>query len=111
MKKESIERISSEDIINLFEEAFEEQVASLNNITSFSVESSGREIGKPVRVTVDIVGSAGAPTIEQFRNGEVENCKHIKLFREDIGEIQFKLLNNMTVFISGNDYQIVYEIC
>ena len=105
----NLSRVSSEEIITMFEEAFESQVASLNDIVAFGVECNDRPINKPVRITVDVSGHAGTPTIDKFRSGAVEGSKSIKISRDDIGEMVFKLLPSQTVFLSGNDYQIVYE--
>lgn len=109
MKKMNIDNVSSEEIVNLFEEAFESEIASFNNIGAFGITCDGREISKPVRILVDIVGHAGTPTIDQFRQGEVDNSKSISISRDDIGETTFYLLPNLTTFVSGNDYQVVYE--
>jgi hypothetical protein len=105
----NLERVSSEEIVTMFEEAFENQVASWNDIGAFGVECTQREIGKPVQVQVDISGMAGAPTIDQFRQGAVEHSDVVTISRDDIGEMKFKLLSDQTCFLSGNDYLIVYE--
>ncbi len=109
MKNMNISRISSEDIVSMFEKAFEEQVADINYISSFDVECVDRAIGKPILVNVDISGHAGTPTIDQFRKGLVKGSDMVTISRDDIGEMKFKLLPKMTAFLSGNDYIIVYE--
>ncbi|GAF81117.1 unnamed protein product [marine sediment metagenome] len=109
MKKMNLDRASSEEIVNMFEVSFEEQVAKLNDIGAFNVECNDRQIGKPVQVEVNIAGHAGTPTIDQFRNGEVEGCESVTISRDDIGEMKFSLVKKLTTFVSGNDYLIVYE--
>lgn len=105
----SLERVSSEEIVSMFEEAFETQVASWNNIEAFGVECNERRIGKPVQVQVEVSGHAGTPTIDQFRQGKVKNSESVTIARDDIGEMKFRLLPDQTCFLSGNDYLIVYE--
>ena len=109
MKKMNLSRVSSEEIITMFENAFEEQVADLNNIGAFDVDCAERKIGQAVQMNVDISGMAGTPTIDQFRKGEIEGSDSITISRDDIGEMKFHLLPKMTAFLSGNDYLIVYE--
>jgi len=108
-KAMNIGRVSSEEIVSMFEKAFESQVASINDIQAFGVECTERSIGKSVKVQVEISGHAGTPTIDQFRSGSIENCKSIKISRDDIGEMTFTLMPSQTCYLSGNDYLIVYE--
>lgn len=107
-KKIKIEKLSSEEIVNMFEVAFTE-IASENNIDSFTVRCSDRKIGESVKVEVDITGLAGAPTIDSFRKGKVTGCEKVTISRDDIGSLTFKLMPAQTAFLSGNDYVIVYE--
>lgn len=109
MKKMDIERVSSEEIVSMFEEAFEEQVAKFNNIEAYGVTCDDRQIEKKVQVNVEISGHAGTPTIDEFRNGDITDSKHVIISRDDIGELKFNLLPEMTAYLSGNDYIIVYE--
>jgi len=109
MKEMKLERISSEELITMFEEAFEHQVAQLNDIESFGVECNERGMGKPVQINVDISGHAGTPTVDQFKRGDVEGSESVTISRDDIGEKTFKLVKNLTTYVSGNDYLVVYE--
>lgn len=109
MKLMNLSRVSSEEIVSMFEEAFEAQVASLNDIEVFGVECDDRRLDKPVQVKVDIAGHAGTPTIDQFRRGEVEDSELVTISRDDIGEMKFHLIPKLTTFISGNDYLLIYE--
>ena len=109
MKKMDMSKISSEDLVKMFEQAFEEQVSEPNSLGECGIDCDDRSLGKPVRVTVDVSGLAGTPTIDQFRAGKVKGSNTVIISRDDIGELKFNLLPNMTVFLSGNDYQLVYE--
>jgi len=107
-KKIRVEKLSSEEIVDMFEVAFG-KIASLNNIDSFTVRCSDRKIGEAVKVEVDITGLAGAPTIDAFRKGKVAGCDKVTISRDDIGSLTFKLIPKQTAFLSGNDYVVVYE--
>jgi len=109
MKEMKLERVSSEELISMFEEAFEDQVAKLNYIESFGVECNERGMGKPVQINVDISGHAGTPTVDQFKLGEVEGSESVTISRDDIGEKTFHLVKSLTTYVSGNDYLVVYE--
>jgi hypothetical protein len=109
MKEMQLERVSSEELISMFEEAFEEQVAKLNNIEAFGVECNDRGLGKAVQINVDISGHAGTPTVDQFKKGDVEGSESVTICRDDIGEKTFQLVKSLTTYVSGNDYLVVYE--
>ena len=109
MKEMKLDRVSSEELITMFEEAFEEQVAKFNNIEAFGVECNDRGLGKPVQINVDISGHAGTPTVDQFKRGEVTKSESVTIQRDDIGEKTFKLVKGLTTYVSGNDYLVVYE--
>ena len=109
MKKMEISRVSSEELVNMFEESFEEQIAKLNDIGVYGVECDDRKIGEAVRMKVEITGLAGTPTIDQFRQGKVKGSEKVLIDRADIGEMTFHLLPKETVFSRGNDYVIIYQ--
>jgi hypothetical protein len=109
MKKMNFSRISSEEIRDMFEVVFEDQVAKYNNIVSFDVECV-RAVGKDyVESHVTISGHAGTPTIDEFRNGKVKDASPIVISRYDVGDLTFELLKDQIVFLSGNDYVLVYR--
>jgi uncharacterized membrane protein len=108
MKDMVLDKLSSEEIISMFEIAFEEQVASRNNILAFSVSCNDRSLNKPVEVNVDVSGFAGTPTIDEFKAGSVPDANTVIISRDDIGEKTFELVPSLTTFLSGNDYLIVY---
>ena len=109
MKDMNLGRVSSEELITMFEIAFEAQVGTPNDINVFGVECNDRGLDKPVQINVDISGYAGTPTIDEFRKGTVENSETVTISRDDIGEKKFTLVKDLTTFVSGNDYLIVYE--
>lgn len=108
-KEMEINRVSSEAIVTMVEKAFENQIASINNIQAFEVKCDDRIIDGPVRIEIDISGHAGTPTVDDFKEGRVEGSESMTIERDDIGEMKFDLVPSQTCFLSGNDYCIVYE--
>lgn len=109
MKEMNLGNVSSEELVSMFEIAFEEQVAKLAGINEYGVSCEGRNLNKPIQMNVEVSGYAGTPTIDEFKRGEVEGSDSVTIHRDDIGEKKFLLVPSLTTFISGNDYLIVYE--
>ena len=66
--KADVERISDEEMETMFTDAYEEKIASLNNIGSYEC-SCKRESGtSDVKMEVMIVGMAGSPTPDDYKN-------------------------------------------
>ena len=103
-----VDRLSSEEIVNMFEESFQDQVATLNNILSFSVDCEDRSFGQPFKIKVEINGLAGTPTMDDFKQGRIEDAAKVNIERDDIGVATFKLDPSLTTYLSGNDYLIYY---
>ena len=102
-------RLSTDEIRDMFELAFEAQVAFERDISSFDIECE-RGIGdESLKVLVDISGFAGAPTVDDFRNGKVPEADVVTMERGDVGGLQMVLDKKDIVFLSGNDYQLVYK--
>lgn len=102
------DRLSTEDIRDMFEEAFLNQVGVENNIDSFDVEAE-RGTDNTITVNVTVSGMAGSVTIDDFRNGKVKNADTVKIERYDVGEMTLKLVPSLTAFLNGMDYLIVYK--
>jgi len=108
MAKLNTSKLSNEDIEDLFSEAFEDQVAKHNSISEFEVTCIRDSANaKSLDIEVMIVGMAGSPTLDQFKNGEVENSQEVIGSRGG-DKIKFKLLPKKTVVLNSNDYNISY---
>lgn len=102
------DRLSTEDIRDMFEEAFQEQVGKENNIDTFEVEAE-RGVDNRITVNVTISGMAGSPTLDDFKKGNIKNAKTVKIERYDVGEMVLTLQPSLTTFVNGMDYLVVYK--
>jgi len=109
-QKIDIARISDDELIDMFEPVYEEKIASINNIGSYEC-SCKREPGSPdVKVEVMIVGLAGSPTLDDYRDGNVENSSAVVLDLEERGKIKLKLVPKEITALNTNDYVAVYKV-
>ena len=102
-----IVRVSSEDIQDLFEKEFE-RISALIDISSFDVVCNRDIQTRKATLLVNIYGTAGAPTIDQFKQDKIEQARRVSIERYDIGTLVFNLLPTKTVFLNSNDYQLTY---
>lgn len=111
MSNLSIDKLSNDTIVDLFEKAFEEKIAKYLDIPSFEVECNRRFPEKSVIVKVTIYGTAGCPTIDDFKKetDKVKSAKEVTISREDIGEVKFTLQTQDTVFLNSNEYDLFYK--
>lgn len=108
MGKIKTDKLSDNNIQDLFAEAFA-KVASYHNISTYSTKCI-RTISNPkIRMELMIVGFAGSPTIDDFKNATIEEVKSIKVNDEDGNSLIFNLIPSETSFLNSNDYIIVYE--
>ena len=105
-----VNRLSTDAIRDMFEEAFAAQVGDEHNITSFDVECT-RGVGdeNSLVVYVNVAGFAGAPTVDDFRAGTVEGADTVTIGRDDVGSMTLSLDLSDIAYLSGNDYQLVYR--
>ena len=108
----NIDKVSDDDLQDMFTEVFENTVANLNNIGSGGFEaickrgSSNPEINMEVTIT----GMAGSPTIDDFKNNKIKDANSITINREGKGSLSFKLIPNRTISLNTNDYLLVYKV-
>ena len=107
--KVDIARISDDELIDLFEPVYEEQVASLNNIGSYECNCKRDSSSPDVRMEVLIVGLAGSPTLDDYRDGKVKDSSKIVVNIEGRGKINFKLMKKEIAALNTNDYVAVYK--
>lgn len=101
--------ISNNELIDMFEGAFDDQVAIPNDIAECEVLCERSVADDKVTMTVDIFGMAGSPTMDDFKLGRLQNVDVVTIERYDIGSIQFNIVPQKTTFLNATDYQIVYE--
>jgi hypothetical protein len=105
----NLRTMSDDDIIDLFTLSFEDRIAKYNNIESFDVvvKRATGESGATVEVTV--FGTAGSPTLDQWKNRSVENSESLTISRGDKGEATFFLIPEDTVYLNTTEYIVTYR--
>lgn len=103
-----IKNMGDDELQSLFEEAFSVQVAAKNNIADFEVKTNRDVNSNKLSFEVTVIGLAGTPSIDSFKKGDVEEAKSVFIERADKGGMKLNLEPEKTVFLSGNDYIIVY---
>lgn len=108
-KKMDVNRISDEEVQDLFEVAFEEQVGKFNDIDNFEVKCV-REVSKDyLTVEVTVMGTAGCPTAEDFKKNKIKGANKVTISRADKGELTFVLQPAKTLYLNSTEYIIIYK--
>ena len=104
-----ISKLSNDKLQDSFTEAFD-PIASYNNISSYECICK-RDMGsKKATMEVTIIGMAGSPNIDEFKNGKVEKAKEIDVSVDGKEQLKFKLMPKETVSLNTNDYMVVYNM-
>jgi len=107
--KLDISKMSDDDIQDMFTEVYEKNIGVYNGIDSFECTCK-RETGKnEVKMEVMIVGMAGSPTIDDYKNGKVKGSEKVIINREGKGTMKFVLCPKDSVYLNMNDYIVVYK--
>jgi len=109
-KKADITRISDDELIDMFEPIFEEKIASLNSIGSYECACKRDTSTSDVRVEVMVVGMAGSPTLDDYKDGKVENSGSVLIDLEDRGVLKFVLVPKEMTALNTNDYVAIYKL-
>lgn len=109
--QKSVQSISSEVLEDLFTTYFDEKIAPYADIDTYDVTCTKDSQTNKAIITVQIYGTAGAPTVDDFKLDRVKfkGIKNITVERSDIGSVEFELKNEKTVIVNSNDYMITYE--
>lgn len=102
------DKISYEELRDMIEASFEQDVARFNNIGEFEVEVERLPDTKQIKATITIYGLAGSPTVDEIRNGSVKELVFFSIERADVGKMKLVLQPKMTTNLNGTDYQIYY---
>ena len=110
--KADVERISDEELETLFTDAYEKHIASLNNIGSYECSCKRDSGTNDVKVEVMVVGLAGSPTIEAYKDGKVENSDRVVIDRteDDRPSLVFDHVPEEDYILNANDYSVVYKL-
>ena len=109
VEKMDVSKLSEEDLQDMFTEAYTEQVASENAFDNFECISKRETGSNSVIVEVTIIGMAGTPTLDDYKQGKVKNSKSITINREGKGSLRFNIDPKSIVSLNTNDYLVVYK--
>ena len=108
--KTDVERISDEEMEEMFVEAFETQIASLNAIGSYECSCKRDSSNSDVKMEVMIIGLAGSPTLDDYKKGKVENAGTVLIKREEKDSLKFNLVTDEIISLNTNDYSVIYKL-
>jgi hypothetical protein len=109
-KKIDITKVSDDELIDMFEPVYEEKIASINNISSYECSCKRDTSTGDVRVEVMIVGMAGSPTMDDYKDGNVEDSSSVVIEVEDKGYIKLNFVPKEITPLNTNDYVVVYKL-
>lgn len=99
--------MSDTEILDLFENSFNQRIAEPNNIDEPEFEIERLLGSSTVRIFVNLYGMAGSPTVDTYTG--YRNVGGLQISRADKGELSFRLAVNEIRTIGGNEYQVVYD--
>jgi hypothetical protein len=108
-KKIDITKISDDELVEMFEPVYEEKIASLNNIGSYECNCKRDTSSGEVKMEVMIVGLAGSPTLDEYKNGDVKDSSTVVIEIEGRGKIKFALQPKEITALNTNDFVAVYK--
>lgn len=111
-------KLSNEDLQEMFEEAYREQVGTPNKIDEFECKCSKE--GEGVTAELTISGMAGSPTVEDYKAGKVKVYDNkgrvqpsglVTIGREGKGSLSFRLstAKKDIYVLNSTDYVVVYK--
>jgi hypothetical protein len=109
VEKMNVSKLSNEDLQDMFETAYREQVGSLNKIDEFECKCTKE--GNAVTAELTISGMAGSPTIEEYKSGKVKKAGAVTISKESKGSLTFKMSTAKadTYVLNSTDYVVVYK--
>lgn len=107
--KLDVNRISDDELVEMFEPVYEKQIASINEIGSYEVNCKRDTSSGDVVLEVMVVGMAGSPTLDDYKEGKLENPGSVVLSVEGRGSIKFNLVPKEMIALNTNDYTAVYK--
>jgi hypothetical protein len=105
-----ISKCSDIELQELFDESYDKTFASLHNIDQFESTCKRGLATDPVTMEVLVIGLAGSPTFEDYKNGDLEGYDSITISREDKGgSLTFQFDAEESTILNTNDYLVVYK--
>lgn len=109
MNKMNVEKVSDEELQDLFADAFE-KVSKYNNIEEFECKCIRTVAGGELVMEVMISGLAGTPSYESIHTEIFEDLEKISISREGSeSKLDFERLPESDYVLNTNDYVIAYK--
>jgi len=108
-KKLDISKLSDDDLQDRFSEVFEKRVGAYNNLDSFECLIKRDSSNKDVTMEVTVIGMAGSPVMDDYKNMKVKNSDVIVLDYGDRGSLRFELIPKKITTLNSNDYVVSYK--
>jgi hypothetical protein len=105
-----MEDIGDEKLRDMFEDAFNEKISEPNNMSDCEAQIIRKSADAPISVEVLVTGMAGSPSIDDFKNDNVEDARSLTVELDGYESMTFKLAVDQTAGLTSNDYHIVYEV-
>ena len=101
------DKLSMDEVRDMFEEAFNSQVATDAGIESFEITCERSTDGK-ITAEVTVYGMAGSPSINDFKTGKIKSVDTVTISRADVGDMTFAFQKENIVYLNGMDYLLTY---
>lgn len=109
MSRLDVSKMSNDELKDVFENSFRQDVASQLNISEFEVEvARNHDLGQ-IGFEVIIIGFAGTPSIDSFKSNDNEIAEKVLLSVPNAGELEVFLDPSKTTFLTAGDYSIYYS--
>jgi len=102
--------IGDDKLRDMFEESFDEQIGRFTSMGDCEAKILREASSDTLEVEVLVTGMAGSPTVDQFRDGSVEETKSLKVELAGYEPMQFALVPAKTVGLNSTDFNIVYKL-
>ena len=109
--KMNVDKLSNEDLQDMFTEAFQEQIASKNAIDEYECICKRDSNNPDIKIEVTIIGMAGTPYLEMFQKGKIKSAEYVTVKKEGYkNTLRFKLELKEALALNANDYLVVYKM-
>ena len=107
MDKMNIDKVSDEEMQDLFTESFE-TAGKECEIGEFECTCKRTVGGTTANMEVMVTGLCGTPTYEEAHSCSIDCLEEVIISREDKGELTFERNPEEDYVLNTNDYVIVY---
>lgn len=108
MSNLDVSKMSNDELKDVFETSFRNTVARELDISEFEVEVARNHDKGEIGFEVMIIGFAGSPSIDHFKELSGTISDSVKLSVPNSGEMILTLDPSKTTFLTAGDYSIYY---